>query len=532
VEHIACDVLILGSGAAGLRAAIAVRQAGLDVVLISKSRSGKSTCTGFSGGVMAGWQNAGSTAAHLQQTLQAGRGINQQELAELFVRDAPVRLRELVEWGIHSEFKDIYLFSKGRPPLLGQEIIRCLIAKNRELGTRFIDDLAVIDLIVEDGAAAVNCYVKGSGSWVVVTACSLVLATGGAAALYLRHDNPNQILGDGHRLALEAGARLQDMEFVQFYPLCLAEPGRPPMIVPPNLADCGLLANDSGENILEKYEIHERPAAQRARDRLSRALFQEIRQEGRNVFIDLSNRPEEIWLQDPFCAAARHILGERYGAMHRPVRVAPAAHHFMGGVKIDKHAATSLPGVFAAGEVTGGLHGANRMGGNALTDTLVFGAIAGNSAAQWAKACHPVNPELLISRLEEKRVDWMKFGPHPMALHEKLREIMWRDGGIIRNKEGLIRAGEQVRDLQHALLQTSKIRSPGQMSDLNPFGTISLCSALKVAALILEASLLRRESRGAHYREDFPEQNDKDWKGHLLVQIDAKGDKQWTFQPE
>lgn len=241
MEHISCDVLVLGSGAAGLRTAIAARQTGLDVIVISKSRPGKSTCTGFSAGVMAGSQNASSMAVHSQRTLQAGRGINQPELVELFVRDAPSRLRELMDWGIHAEFQDGYLFSKGRPPLLGQEIIRCLIAKNLELGTRFFADMPVIDLIVEDGAAAVICYVKKSGTWAAITASSLVLATGGAAALYLRHDNPNQILGDGHRLALLAGADVQDMEFVQFYPLCLAEAGRPPIVIPPRLADHGLL---------------------------------------------------------------------------------------------------------------------------------------------------------------------------------------------------------------------------------------------------------------------------------------------------
>lgn len=427
MERISCDVLVLGSGGAGLRAAISVRQAGLDVIVLSKSRPGKSTCTGFSAGVMAGSQGTGSMADHSERTFQAGRGINQRELVEQLVREAPSRLRELMDWGMHAQFQDGYLFSKGRPPLLGQEIIRCLIAKNQELGTRFISDLPVIDLVVDDGAAALNCYLKRSGEWIAVTAGSVVLATGGAAALYLRHDNPNQILGDGHRLALEAGATLQDMEFVQFYPLCLAEAGRPPMVIPPRLADRGLLVNDSGENILEKYEITERPAAERARDRLSRALFQEIQREGKHVFLDISGQPEEIWLKDPFSASVRHILGERYGAMHRPLRVAPAAHHVMGGVRIDKHGATSVPGLFAAGEITGGLHGANRMGGNALTDTLVFGTIAGDSAARWAKTHGSVNRELLFSRLDENRTKWTKLSPHPGGLDERLRETMWRD---------------------------------------------------------------------------------------------------------
>ena len=523
---------MLGSGAAGLRTAIAARQTGLDVIVISKSRPGKSTCTGFSAGVMAGSQNASSMAVHSQRTLQAGRGINQPELVELFVRDAPSRLRELMDWGIHAEFQDGYLFSKGRPPLLGQEIIRCLIAKNLELGTRFFADMPVIDLIVEDGAAAVICYVKKSGTWAAITASSLVLATGGAAALYLRHDNPNQILGDGHRLALLAGADVQDMEFVQFYPLCLAEAGRPPIVIPPRLADHGLLSNDSGENILEKYEISERPAAERARDRLSRALFQEIHREGKNVFLDLSGQPEKIWFKDPFSTSVIHILGDRYGALRRPVRVAPAAHHVMGGVLIDKYAATSVPGLFAAGEITGGLHGANRMGGNALTDTLVFGAIAGNSAARWADAHRRVHEDHLSRRLGEKMAKWMRLPPMPAGLHERLREIMWKDGGVIRSNEGLLHARDSLLEMQEALLKTRKTGSSFQTAESDLFGVISLCSALQVATLILEAALLRTESRGAHFRQDFPEQNDNEWKGHLRTHIDANGDKLWHFHPE
>jgi fumarate reductase (CoM/CoB) subunit A len=527
VEHISCDVLVLGSGAAGLRAAIAAREAGLDVIVLSKGKPGKSTCTGFSAGVMAGSYDAHTRSAHSERTFQAGRGINQRELVEIFVREAPSRLRELMDWGIHAEFQEGYLFSKGRPPLLGQEIIRCLLNKNRELGTRFISDLPVTDLVIEDGAAAVNCCSKSSGEWVAITAKSLILSTGGAAALYLRHDNPNGILGDGYRLALEAGAALQDMEFVQFYPVCLAEAGRPPMVIPPGLADRGLLINDSGENILEKYRISERPAAERARDRLSRALFEEIHREGKHVYLDLRGQPEETWSKDPFSASVRHILGERYGAMYRPISVAPAAHHVMGGVWIDKFAATSVPGLFAAGEITGGLHGANRMGGNALSDTLVFGAIAGDSAAQWAKNSRHANRQSLFTRLNDKRLKWIKLNPQSAGLSERLREIMWRDGGIARNNAGLIRAADSVREIHEKLLESS---SGEGASD--PASTIALCSAVSVAALIIEAALRRHESRGAHFREDFPEQDDEKWKGHLRVHLDTSGNHLWHFHPE
>ncbi|MGA2404591.1 MAG: FAD-binding protein, partial [Syntrophobacteraceae bacterium] len=265
MQQFACDVLVLGSGAAGLRAAISARQAGLDVLVLSKAAPGKATCTGFSGGVMRGAHSSGDPG-HLESTLLAGRGINQAELAEILCEDAPARLNELMGWGIKAEVRDGFLFAKGRPPVMGEEIVRCLIRKNMELGTRFMGNLTAADLVMEKGVAGLIGFGQQSGVWLAFCAEAVVLATGGAAALYSRHDNPGRMLGDGYTLAIEAGALLQDMEFVQFYPVCLAEPGHAPMVIPPRLADRGLLINDGGEDILKKYGIDERPAAEKARD--------------------------------------------------------------------------------------------------------------------------------------------------------------------------------------------------------------------------------------------------------------------------
>ena len=233
-------------------------------------------------------------------------------------------------------------------------------------------DVLVTDLVMHNGVGGVRAFIPSSGEWIIISAQAVILATGGAAALYLRHDNPKGMLGDGYRMALEAGAVLQDMEFVQFYPLCLAESKLPPLVIPPKLADCGQLVNDRGEDILDKYGIEERPAAERARDLLSQALFNEIYRNGQAVWLDLRSLSKEQWVIDPFSASVGHILGDRFGARHRPVRVAPAAHHIMGGVKITDAGATSVPGLFAAGEVTGGLHGANRMGGERVDRDIGF----------------------------------------------------------------------------------------------------------------------------------------------------------------
>ncbi len=527
MDDVSRDVLVLGSGAAGLRAAISAREANLRVCVVSKGPTGKSTCTWMSAGVMAGSTNTATLSTHLDDTLLAGRGINKRALAKILVEEAPSRLDELRMWGISAEFQDGYLYSGGRPPVQGQEIVRCLIKKNQELGTEFMGNVLVTDLFMENGIGGVRAHIQSQGEWIVISAKAVVLATGGAAALYYRHDNPKHMWGDGCRLALEAGAVLQDMEFVQFYPLCLAEPGLASLVIPPNLADCGRLVNEQGDDILDKYEIQERPAAARARDRLSQALFTEIYRNGKHVLLDLRSLSEEQWRIDPFSASVRHLLGDRCGARQRPVRVAPAAHHTMGGVKITDTCETSVPGLFAAGEVTGGLHGANRLSGNALSETLVFGARAGNSAAHWARERTDGSSQACLQQLSERRPGEGSAKFTGADLQERLRKIMWQDGGVVRNQEGLLRALDAVREIHDQVVRLSSECESQELTN-----ALELRSATRVATLILNAALQRRESRGAHFREDFPEQDDEKWRGHLQVHVDPGGEDVWHFEPE
>lgn len=525
MEEVTVDVLVLGSGAAGLRAAIAAREAGLSVCVASKGNPGKSTCTGFSGGVMAAGANSAQRESHLQRTLIAGRGLNDRELAKILTQEAPLRLNELMAWGMRGEFRSGYLYAGGRPPVLGEEIVRSLLNRCRALGVCFLGGLAVADLLVEDGAVGAGAFSRASGEWVFLSAGAAVLAAGGAAALYLRNDNPGRMLGDGCRLALEAGATLRDMEFVQFYPLCLAEPGLGPMVIPPKLADCGRLVNDRGEDILEKYGIEERPAGEKARDRLSQALFREVHREGSPVRLDLRDVTPEEWRNDPFATALKGYLTERCGVDNRPLRVAPAAHHSMGGVAIDASGTTSAPGLFAAGESAGGVHGANRMGGNALSETLVFGARAGSAAADWAKKAAGCDRKRMSKRLEELSRRWSRGNPAAGDLLSRLRKIMWEDGGIIRNEAGLLRALSAVRGLREEASGTSGLAGKELLD------SIELRSAARVSEIILEGALKRRESRGAHFREDYPEQNDGEWLGRLEVSLAPSGEDLWRFVP-
>jgi succinate dehydrogenase/fumarate reductase flavoprotein subunit len=527
MQHCNCDILIVGSGSAGLRAAIAAREKNMDVLVVSKRSPGKATATVVSGGVFAATREGDSTQGHRARTLQAGRGINQPELVNILVEEGPARLKEMRHWGIDAEFRQGYLFSKGRPPIWGESIIQCLLQRNRAVGTRFMGGTVVAALKMRKDSGGALAFCPKSGNWITINAGAVILATGGCAALYKRHDNPQGMLGDGYALALAAGAILQDMEFVQFYPLGVAEPGLAPFLIPPRIADKGLMFNRRQEEIHEKYNILERPAAEKARDKLSQALFNEIYRDGQEVFLDMRIIPDQEWMKDPFSASARQILAKRYGALERALRIAPMAHHVMGGVQIDPWCSVSVPGLYAAGEVTGGLHGANRMGGNALTETLVFGKRAGEAAAAWIKTTHGRGKKRRLFEFAPGTTDSRAGAAVPRLIHLKkqLKELMWEQGGIVRNGHGLAKA----------LVEAQAILDQAHGNAYCPQGeethhVLELRTAAYVATLILQAALRRAESRGAHFREDYSAQDDENWRGHLLLSLTAEGAVSWNFQ--
>jgi aspartate oxidase len=519
------DVLVIGSGAAGLRAALAARERGARVTVLGKGSPGRGGATILSGGVFAGSPPDGPVEDHLARTLQAGRGLNRAELARVLVEEAPARLQEMIAWGIRADYRQGYLYSRGRAPVWGEEIVRCLVERNQAAGVEFLTGVVATALRCEDGVGRITVFRPRTGEWLRLSARAVVLACGGAGGLFARHDNPRGNVGEGYALALGAGALLQDMEFVQFYPVGLAERGMPHHLVPPRLADRGALVNDRGEEIHAKYAITERPAAERSRDRLSQALFTEAR-EGREVLLDLTGVSEQDWASDPFSESVLGIIGRRCGGLQRPLRVAPMAHHTMGGVAIDPHGATSVPGLYAAGEVAGGLHGANRMGGNALAETLVFGRRAGEAAAEWAAGG---------SRVALEPDDGDAPGPAPGPANARmtaaeigncLGKIMWRDGGIVRSGAGLERALKAVEELDAA----ARAGFDAARGAAQTAAWLRTRAALTTAGLVLDAALRRTESRGAHFREDCPQADDARWFGHLQVR-QTPGGREWSFAP-
>jgi succinate dehydrogenase/fumarate reductase flavoprotein subunit len=315
------------------------------------------------------------------------------------------------------------------------------------------------------------------------------------------------------------------MEFIQFYALAMAEPGKPPIIVHPGVADRGRLTNDKGEDILVKHNITERPAAAKARDQLAQAIFREIQECGQGVHLDLTGGSFHDDSLDHLTASNWQYLVRVIRADQQPFRVAPVGHFVMGGVSIDTDGQTSVSGLFAAGEAAGGLHGANRMGGNALSECIVFGTRAGRAAAGHALQIRS-SPDKQVFGALEGAIPMFKSEPgggSPADLKAKLRQIMWEYGGIIRHETGLTEGLNQLEKLEEQARNLSPGESAKELTRI-----LELQLGLITARIILTAALRREESRGAHYRTDFPDTREN-WVVRQTVTLSPDGSFTWGF---
>jgi succinate dehydrogenase/fumarate reductase flavoprotein subunit len=530
LDILTTDVLVIGSGAAGLRAAIASRQAGAETLVVGKAPPGLGTSTILSGAGFAASIDGVSQDDHRTHTLEAGRGINPPQLVETLVADASQRIAELLAWGMKARISPGMVVAEGAPPAFGREIVRCLKAQAQKTGVRFASGWVVDKLIADQPPAlGVLAFHAKTVSWSGMRAKAIVIATGGAAALYRRHSNPQRNTGDGYSLALGSGIVLRDMEFIQFYALAVAEAGSSPVIVHPGVADQGNLINDLGEDILEKYNITERPAAAKARDRLAQALFREIYHLSRTVRLDLtaaSSAKHDPSL-DHLTSANWHYLDQHFSVGQRPIMVSPLCHFFMGGISINQDGLTNVPGVFAAGEVAGGLHGANRLGGNALSECLVFGARAGDAAARCAAALRLSSGEIVFPQPEVN----ISAGSNRAAfqplkdIKKQLRNVMWDCGGIIRDRAGMMEGSRQLDFIEEEFNRVKHHAQPGETAKI-----IEIRHALMTAKVVIQAALRRKESRGAHCRSDFPE-SVPGWAGSQFVAMSSPGSLDWSFEP-
>ena len=529
MEVLKTDVLVIGGGGAGLRAALAARDGGAEVAIVSKTPIGKSTCTQLSGGGFAVAYERFTPERHYEFSLLAGRGLNQKEFLQTLVDEAPQRIRELEGFGLKGEWRTGHFLTRGRPPAWGNPIVEVLKETAQHKGVLVHPWVMILGLIKDSGkiigALGFNFQ---TGKQIGFSARAVVLANGGGGAIYARNDNPVRTTGDGYSLAYKAGCTLRDMEFVQFIPIGLAEPGKPAHLPAPSLADAGKVLNSRGEDILQKYGIFDKPVAVRCRDTFSRAMAFEERA-GKEVYLDLRFLTEATWPGDQMALSQREMLARIYSCKEKPLRISPTCHFFMGGIAATINGETGIPGLFAAGEVVGGVHGANRMGGNALSEIFVFGYRAGQTAGQWVR--NTFGNERDPKRVEEQgrqvfeNLRLSPAGPPPRELRKKFRKILWDRVGIIRDKTSLTRALRAMEQMDREEVPAARRSTPKEILE-----KLEMENALLVGEMIARSALLREESRGAHYREDFPKEDDDCWKGNIFLRSE-NGKMHLEFRP-
>jgi len=559
-ETLEYDVLVIGAGGAGLRAAIEASAAGVKVGLICKSLLGKAHTVMAEGGVAAALANVDdrdSWKVHFADTMRGGQYVNNWRMAELHAKEAPDRVRELEAWGaVFDRTKDGRILQRNfgghRYPRLahvgdrtGLEMIRTLQDHGIHRGIDVHMEFTVVSLLLTDGrASGIVGYERERGRFKVFNAGAVVLATGGAGRAYKITSNSWEGTGDGHSLAYHAGAELMDMEFIQFHPTG--------MIWPPSVqgilvtegvrGEGGILLNKEGrrfmfDDIPEPYRNQtadnedegwryvqgdknaRRPPELLTRDHVARCIMREVKA-GRGsphggVFLDIA------WIKKKVSGGAEHIKRKLPSMYHQfkelgdiditaePMEVGPTTHYIMGGIRVDGDTQmSSIPGLFAAGECAAGINGANRLGGNSLSDLLVFGKRAGEYAAKFV-AEHKraaVDPEK-AKRATEEALKPFEHGQgkaeNPYAIQSDLQEMMQRLVGIVRTEAEM---QEAVTELAGLKARAARAGVTGHR-EYNPgwHTAIDLKHLLAVSEAIARSAIERKESRGGHFREDFPE---------------------------
>jgi len=511
IARLSADFLIIGSGIAGLRAAIELASEGR--VLVLTKADARAGSTGFAqGGIAAAVAADDSVALHAADTMRAGDGLCDEQAVNVLVSDGPAFVRELIEWGAAFDRQSDGSLDLAREGAhSARRVLHAHDATGREIGRVLAERLAtlrrvevrdhavVVQAIVEDGAVAGVRFLDAEGRLGEARATATLLATGGAGQIYRETTNPAVASGDGVALAYLAGARVADLEFVQFHPTVLAVPGAPRYLLSEALRGEGArLINEAGEPFMSRYEAEGDLAA---RDRVSRAMVRESTRTGRPVYLSMAHLPGATVL-DRFPAIAGFCRQVGLDLAHDRLPVSPAAHYLMGGVVTDLEGRTSLPGLFAAGEVAAtGVHGANRLASNSLLEGLVFGGRAGRAMSAIARTDWPTPTTQAWTGPLPEGTDV----EIPIA-EEQLRELMWQSAGVFRHRDGLMKAQTRLEPSWDAI--------EGAVAAGARFSAESWRSAslVTVSRLIVRAALRREESRGAHSRTDHPNADDARWK--------------------
>ena len=523
-EH---DVLVIGAGGAGLRAAIEALAQGASVGVVSKSLLGKAHTVMAEGGIAAAMANVDSQddwRTHFRDTMRGGKLLNNWRMAQLHAQEAPDRIRELEQWGALFDRTDdgrILQRAFGGHTFrrlchvgdrTGLEMIRTLQDRGVHMGFDVYMECTIVRLLTEAGrCVGAMGYWREQGRFVVFKAKSVVMATGGIGKAWPITSNSWEYTGDGMALAYEAGAELMDMEFVQFHPTGMVwPPGVQGILVTEAVrGEGGILRNKNGERFMERYDPKRMELS--TRDVVARSIYTEVK-EGRGTehggaFLDISHKPAEYVKKK--LPSMYHQFKELADVdiTKGPMEVGPTCHYVMGGIRVDAESAQStLPGLFAAGEAAAGLHGANRLGGNSLSDLLVFGRRAGLAAAQHAKQVGAVkldSSQVEAAEKEALQPFQRQAGESPYAIHRDLQRAMQSLVGIFRTREDVQKALNELERfkerLAHCSVEGSRMFNPGWHMALD------LKSMLTVSEAVARSAVVREESRGAHSRIDFPE---------------------------
>jgi fumarate reductase (CoM/CoB) subunit A len=533
------DVLVIGSGGTGCRAAIEANKHNLDIIIVSKGLSFKSGCTTLAeGGYNAAFayvDREDSTQAHLDDTLRGGGYLNDPELARILVEEAPQRLTELESFGALFDRQESGELNQR--PFGGQTFRRTCFQGDRtghEMMTALkeevirrdiqtVEEVMITSLLQdEEGRVGGACGISLSNTnFMIFRAKSTIIATGGSGWIYPVTSNAMQKTGDGYALAWNAGADLLDMEQVQFHPTGMLYPeSRQGVLVTEAVrGEGGRLINSEGDRFMTNYDPRGELAT---RDVVARAIYNEI-MEGRGtpkggVYLDVTHLHPEL-IEEKLETMLLQFLDVGLDIREEPMEVAPTAHHFMGGASITPHCETNILNLYAAGEAAGGVHGANRLGGNALADTQVFGRRAGDSAAINASKSKFKLDSSYLDVLEDRIQKTFHDGDYyPFKLKEQLQNIMWNNVAIIRLEKGLKSALNSIDRLSKEL-RAMKVPE-GKRFNQHLQDALELENMILVAKLVARAALIREESRGSHYREDYPETREE-WKKSIVLNKDA-----------
>ena len=533
--RLSTDVLVVGAGGAGMYAALAAAGAGAGVILTDKNMIGRGGATVMAQMTVAAAlaeQEPDSWEEHLADTLAAGRGLCDAALAEVLCRAAPERMREMDAWGVgwarsdgrirqvaapgHRRRRCCYVDFLNTGPAVAGTLRKRL---GRTGGIRALGNVAITDLVVRDGSARGALALSlGDGVEIELEAGATVIATGGLTKIYARSSASNNMAGEGYALALRAGATLVDMEFVQFFPIGHLAPrlvGMDPIMWDPFRYKLGgRLLNGAMEEFIDRYGGEDGGKYTATRDLATYAICREV-EAGRGspsggAWLSFTHLPEKE-LRTAFGPVIDRLLNNGIDLTREPVEVAPIAHYHMGGVKVDTRMRSTVAGLYAAGEAVGGAAGANRLSGNAISEALVYGEIAGREAARFARG-HAGGWDTAAAAATREAAktppSGAESGPSAVALMQELRRLMWRRVGPFRDRAGLTIALERIRTMRDFDLRAVPVPT-GSAFAIELTDWHELRSALQVAEAVTVAALARQESRGAHQRDDFPETSER-----------------------